>query len=176
MITHICIIRGINVWWHNKITMDTLAWVFVGLGFGEVQTYIQSGNVLFSSGESDIMRLTDMVTHAISHQLQVDVVVQVKTTDQWSQIIKQCPYSKWSTDNLYITFLSSPPIKKATPEIIAACTQWEQFSIVDQQVYLLCPNWYGTTKLSNNFLERKLKVSATTRNWNTVCQIGEIIK
>ena len=176
MLTHICIIRGINVWWNNKITMDTLASVFVGLGFGEIQTYIQSGNVLFYSDEKDSNRLTDMITHAIHHQLQIDVVVQIKTAAQWSQIIKQCPYSKWSTDNLYVTFLWSTPIKKSTPEIIAACTQWEQFSIVDQQVYLLCPQWYGTTKLSNSFLEKKLKTSATTRNWNTVCAIGEIMK
>ena len=73
MITHICIIRGINVWWHNKITMDTLAWVFVGLRFAEVHTYIQSGNILFHSDEQDGDRLTDMITHAINHQLQVDV-------------------------------------------------------------------------------------------------------
>jgi Protein of unknown function (DUF1697) len=69
------------------------------------------------------MRLTDMITYTINHQLQVDVIVQVKTTAQWSQIIKQCPYTKGDTSNLYITFLSSPPVKKATPEIIAACTQ-----------------------------------------------------
>ena len=74
--------------------MDTLASVFVVLGFGEIQTYIQSGNVLFYSDEKDSNRLTDMITHAIHHQLQIDVVVQIKTAAQWSQIIKQCPYSK----------------------------------------------------------------------------------
>lgn len=190
MITHICIIRGINVWWHNKITMESLAHVFIELEFSEVQTYIQSGNVLFSTIQTDSDRLTDMITHAINRMFQLDVVVQVKTVDQRKQIISQCPYSKARPEgspkgsnalgvdvsNLYITFLWSKPVKKATPEIVAACTQWEQFSIVDQQVYLLCPNWYGTTKLSNAFLEKKLKTNATTRNWNTVCKIGEIIQ
>lgn len=175
MITHICILRGINVGWHNKITMDMLAQQFTELGFGEVQTYIQSGNVLFHADETDTERLTHMISHMISQTRDLDIPVQVKTVDQWRQIIKSCPYSKWNTDNLYVTLLSSPPVKKWTPDLIAACTQWEEFSIVDQQVYLLCPQWYGTTKLSNSYLEKKLKTQATTRNWNTMNAILEMI-
>lgn len=99
--------------------MESLAHVFVELGFGEVQTYIQSGNILFSTTQTDSNRLTDMITHAINRTFQLDVVVQVKTVAQRQQIISQCPYGKGRPEgspkglntlgvdvsNLYITFL-----------------------------------------------------------------------
>ena len=73
--------------------MDTLAHVFVELGFEHVQTYIQSGNILFCTTQTDNDRLTDMITHTINHTFQLDVTVQVKTTTQRQQIIAQCPYN-----------------------------------------------------------------------------------
>lgn len=74
--------------------MDMLAKQFTDLGFGEVQTYIQSGNVLFHTDETDVDRLTHMISHMISQTRDLDIPVQVKTVDQWRQIISSCPYSK----------------------------------------------------------------------------------
>ncbi len=87
---------------------------------------------------------------------------------EFQELVAKNPFTAKDQTKLHVTFLSGPPASLPLGEIRDARVGAEEFSISDRAVYLFCPNGYGRTKLNNNFLERKLKVAATTRNWNTV--------
>ena len=157
--------------------MDALSTMCTNLWLNDVQTYIQSGNIIFMSTESDTTRLVDMISYGITREFGLDIMVQIRTATQWKQIIAQCSYAKpWQDVNdVYVTLLATPPVKVALKDLTQALNESEKFVLKDQTLYLCTPA-YGTTKLSNAMIERKLKSSATTRNWKTVIKIGEMIK
>jgi uncharacterized protein (DUF1697 family) len=75
---------------------------------------------------------------------------------------------------LHVTLLSNEPVYEGIKQINEMTTNQDEFDIVDKCIYLYCPNGYGNTKLNNNLFEKKLKVSATTRNWNTISKLVEL--
>lgn len=156
--------------------MDALTTMCSNLWLSDVQTYIQSGNIIFMSAEPDTTRLIDMISYGIMTQFGLDIVVQIRTATEWKQIISQCRYAKpWDDINdLYVTLLATAPIKVALKDLIQTATESEKVSLIGQTLYLRTPA-YGTTKISNAMIERKLKASATTRNWKTVVKLGEMI-
>jgi uncharacterized protein (DUF1697 family) len=166
--TYISMLRGINVSGQKRITMEELKKSYGSLGFQDVRTYIQSGNVVFRHPGTDAMKVASEIERGLKRSFAFDVLVIVRTRDELQDLVEANPFAGKDEGKQHVTFLSEKPSVFPAEEVGRAKDKAEEFSVRAMEVYLFCPNGYGNTKLSNNFFERKLKVSATTRNWRTV--------
>ena len=171
----VCILRGINVSGYNKIPMPALKAMFGKLGFGNVSTYIQSGNVMFEDGKGLATdELVKMISAGIAEQFGFTVPVIVRTGEEMERIAAGNPFLKEDgidAEKLHVTFLAETPSPAALEAISKYDYSPDRFIIAGREVYLYCPGGYGNTRLSNSFFESKLKVTATTRNWRTVLRL-----
>jgi len=168
MVTYISILRGINVSGQKKIKMVELKKLYESLGFTNVQTYIQSGNVIFSSRDKNISDLTTKIEEKIKITFGFDVPVLIRTKEEIKKVINNIPFANKEIDKLCVTFLATTTTLSPIEEINKIKDQAEEFFISEKEVYLYLPNGAARTKLTNNFFERKLKVTATSRNWKTI--------
>jgi uncharacterized protein (DUF1697 family) len=173
--SYAALLRGINLGSHNRIGMARLRSLVEDLGGTEVRTYVQSGNVVFRStlGTTAAARA---VERAIRKELGLDVAVLVRTARQLRELVANNPFvgSKIAPKTLHVTFLAEKPDPKRVKQLLEESFEPERFEIAGQDVYLFFPNGYGRVKLNNAFLERRLGVAATTRNWRTVTALAEL--
>ncbi len=175
MTTYIALLRGINVSGHNPIKMETLKTLFESLGFSQVRTYIQSGNVVFESAEKDDSALKAAIEAQIKQQFDFEVAVMLRTATEWHQIMSKNPFQSAADADgtkVHIVFFSQAPDAALVEQLSALPFDNDEFTVIDREMYLHCPNGYGRTKLSNPFIERKLKVTSTTRNWRSVVTLS----
>ncbi len=177
MKSYIAFLRGINVSGQKKIKMADLRETLEENGFSEVQTYIQSGNIVFKSDESNCGILEDAIGKTILSKFGYDVPVLVLTSEVLSKILKENPYANEpEKKGLYYVLLKTKPDPDLVAEFSKVEFENEDFSITDACVYLHCKTGYGKAKLSNNLIERKLKVQATARNLRTMEKMTELAK
>ena len=172
-------LRGINVGGHKMIKMPELIALYESLGFKHIVTYVQSGNVIFEGPDKDIDEIPSLIEEKIKREFDMKVPVLLRTQDEMGQIIKNNPFVKErgiDLGKLHITFLSAAPTESARNKTVGVESGPDRFVVVNNEVYLYCPEGYGRTKLSNNFFEKKLGVAATTRNWQTVNALLQIAK
>jgi uncharacterized protein (DUF1697 family) len=122
------------------------------------------------------LNLKNEIEKKIKQSFGFDVYVFIRTKNEFERIIKNNPLTGKDNSKLHVTFLSDKPTNFPIEEINKVKDKAEEFSSSDKEIYLFCPNGYGKTKLSNNFFERELKVSATTRNWKTVNTLYSMAK
>ncbi len=173
MKTFISILRGINVSGHNMIKMDALRELYGELKFTSIETYIQSGNVVFQSKSSDGQEIARLISKKLQLKFSATIPVLVLEPNELKIIAKHNPFIKRKADTrfLHVTFLSEVPGKEYLGAIQESLYGPDEFYVSGKAVYLFCPAGYGKTKLNNTFFEKKLKVTATTRNWNTVMEL-----
>jgi uncharacterized protein (DUF1697 family) len=174
MTTYISILRGINVSGQKLIKMDALKKTFENLKLENVRTYIQSGNVIFSGNETNEKELEEKIGKQIETDFGYHVPVIVLTAEKLKQLIEQNPFAKDTEKEigfLHVTFLAGKPQQDDIKSIEDKKQKGEEIQISDKAVYLYCPHGYGKTKLTNSFIEGKLKVKATTRNWKTTNEL-----
>ncbi len=174
MKTYISMLRGINVSGQKMIKMDALKMMYDGLGFKNSRTFIQSGNVVFESSNVKPSALEEKIQKEIAKTFGFEVPVIIRLKDEMQIAIKKNPFLKKDIDHLYVTFLSAEPSSIPLDELNKVGTEKEEFIISGKEIYLFYPNGYGRTKLTNAVFERKLRVTATTRNWKTVNSLVEI--
>lgn len=177
MKTYISLLRGINVSGQRPIKMDVLRKSYENLGFHNVTTYVQSGNVIFTAKSTIINTLEQKISRQIEKDFGYEVPVIVLAIDKLKEIMADNPFLNHSSIDqtfLHFTFLSRKPDKYDRQEIESKKQNGEEIFIAANVVYLYCPNGYGKSKLNNNFLETKLKVEATTRNWKTTNNLLKI--
>ncbi|WP_319589472.1 DUF1697 domain-containing protein [uncultured Draconibacterium sp.] len=174
---YVAILRGINVGGKNKIKMDALKSSLSILGFEQVQTYIQSGNVVFRFQETSLEDLAKLINKQIQKEFGFDVPVLVLCAEQLANIVSNNPFvgnENKVAQFLHVTFLKENQVNVNEEKITAQVKAREEFLISNGVIYLYCPQGYGKTKLNNNFFESQLKVSATTRNWKTTLKLLEM--
>ncbi|MFT6202422.1 MAG: hypothetical protein ACI9V1_000410 [Spirosomataceae bacterium] len=177
MQTHIAILRGINVGGKRKILIADLRNMLSELGFSNVNTYAQSGNVVFEYKSHKNSELATKITNQIHDKYGFDVPVIVITTAEFAEDFRSNPFvEKAEIGQLHLTFLSEEPTDEKLTGINLLAHPPDEFRIIGKGVYLKCVNKYHQTKLSNNFFEKKLGVFATTRNWETVTKLVEMTK
>jgi len=165
---YIAILRGINVGGKHKISMTELKKVLEKTGIEHIQTYIQSGNVIFSSDESDPAVLTEQISSVIKDHWGFEVPVIILSKREIDEIILTNPFADiYDPACLHITFLSAVPQSERIKSILELKDSPNDISIINRAVYLYCPNGYSKTRITNSFLERKLNLIATTRNLKT---------
>lgn len=174
----IAILRGINVSGKRKILMTDLQHLLMTKGFEQVQTYIQSGNVIFHAPETSANgSLESRIAKAVLEQYHFGVPVIVRKREELVQVVAGNPFIKEKgidESKLHVTFLAETPAAACVSDIQKMTYPPDRFIIKGREVYLYCPVNYGETRLSNAFFEQKLKVSATTRNWKTVNKLVEL--
>lgn len=166
MKTYIVLLRGINVSGKNKLPMAELQNLLSILGFSEIQTYIQSGNIVLKSDKKPI-EISEEIRRKIELDFNYKVPVLVKTVKEWQKIINENPYKEVEEKQQYFTFLSTIPEKVS----IEVDTKQDEFMVIDNVIYVNAVGGYGKTKLNNNFFEKKLKLIATTRNLKTTIKM-----
>ncbi|QIA09200.1 DUF1697 domain-containing protein [Draconibacterium halophilum] len=179
MKTYVAILRGINVSGKNKIKMDALKSSFSTLGFEQIQTYIQSGNVVFRYQETSSGNLEELINKQLLKDFGFEVPVLVLNEKELANIVKNNPFAgdeNREPQFLHVTFFKENPANVDEERINGYIKSGEEFAISEGVVYLYCPHGYGKTKINNNFFEIQLKVSATTRNWKTTLKLLEMAK
>ncbi len=171
MKTYIALLRGINVSGKNKILMKDLQSVLERINLGAVRTYIQSGNIVFESEQNPRQKLSELISNAIYDEFEYDVAVLVYERSELTKIVNSNPWLQHQENEdkfFHVSFLNDFPDKENFEEVVAKKSEKEDIAFDNKVVFLYCPDGYGRTKLTNSFLEKKLKTKATTRNWNTI--------
>jgi uncharacterized protein (DUF1697 family) len=167
-------LRGINVSGQKKIRMADLRDLYESLELKNVQSYLQSGNVVFDSDEKDIDKLKEAIETQIETNYGFSVPVLIRIKEDFQRVIKEHPFAEEEAIRVLVTFLYESPEKSKLEELSQHEDKVDQFAIGEQEIFLFCPGGYGRTKLSNNFFEKKLGVVATTRNWKSVNALYEM--
>jgi len=171
VITYIALLRGINVSGHRMIKMEELKNVLSELNFTNIRTYIQSGNIIFDSEKKDPAYLEKQIEEKILNHFEFHVPVVIRTRSELDNIHKDNPFlgkRNEPVDKLHVTFFPEHPEKEHLKKIEELLFLSDEFVVSGREAYLYCPNGYGRTKLTNQFFENKLKLTATTRNWKTI--------
>ncbi|WNH13503.1 DUF1697 domain-containing protein [Thalassobellus suaedae] len=171
MNTYIALLRGINVSGQKKVSMAELRELLSKSGLENVQTYIQSGNVIFQSSEKSIKALENNIQKSILDHFGFEVPVLVRTPKELKIIFDTCPFPETNKENSYFSILHVVPDVNLIIETQEIQYPNEEFVITDDCVYFYSPVGYGKAKCNNNFFERKLKVSVTTRNYKTMLKL-----
>lgn len=175
--TYIAILRGINVSAKNMVKMPALVKAFESIGFENVRSYVQSGNVVFRSEPAEPENLQRLIAEQLEKDLGLSVPLLVLQETYLKQVSENNPFIKRQEvdlTKLHVTFLAREPNQENVFKIDPDKYDPDEFIIDKKVIYLNCPGGYGKTKLHNNFFESKLKVDATTRNWKTVNALVEL--
>jgi uncharacterized protein (DUF1697 family) len=171
MNTYIALLKGINVGGHKKVPMAELRDLFSKSGCENVQTYIQSGNVLFQSLDKSKANIEATIQKAIFDHFGFEVSVLVKTKDELMQIFENSPFSEDKKKASYFMMLHDTPsvelVKVATQKIY----EGEEYMILNDCIYFFNAKGLGQSKCNVNFFERKLNTFATARNYNTMVKL-----
>lgn len=178
MTTYIVFLRAINVSGHRIIKMEDLLKMFTAMpGIKNVRTYIQSGNVLIDTTDSEDKLLKKLNKH-LAAALGYEVEIFIRSKAEIETIIKNNPYKKEPISKalkLYVSFLEQHPSKEEVVLIESFSNDLERFKVKGRELYALCRK--DTTeklKYSNMFIEKKLGMLATGRDWNTINKILDL--
>jgi uncharacterized protein (DUF1697 family) len=173
--TFVALLRGINVGGKNKVPMADLKSLFTSLGYEDVVTYIQSGNVVFRS-PAGARKIAADIEKRIAKVFEIPVTVLVRNSAELEAIAKRNPFLKRGSDpsKLHVVLLDRSPKKSAVAELDPERSPPDEFSVHGREIYLLLPNGAGRSKLTIDYFERRLGVRATARNWKTLTKLLEL--
>ena len=174
MANRIALLRGINIGPRQRVSMPELRALLEDLGHTDVETLVQSGNVVFTS-RAGPATLETQLEQAIEEQLGVDPKVVVRTRDELAAAIEANPFAvPANPKNLHVTFLSGEPDAAAREQIEAAELEPDRLAFAGREIYILYANGMGRSELAKQLGRAKLGVAATDRNWNTVTKLLEM--
>ena len=168
----VALLRGINVGGHKKIEMARLRQIVQALGFDDVRTHVQSGNVVFTTDTTPEQAAREM-ERQIAEELGLTVRVLVRTRDELARVVERNPLRDVASDpaRFFVTFLSVEPDASRLREIDPAAFAPDTFAVGEREIYVWCPNGLRETRLTHAFWEKLLATTATARNWNTVTKL-----
>lgn len=172
----VVLLRGVMPTGKNRVPMAQLRQILCDDGFENVQTWIQSGNVLLEttlSAKHVAMRVHELIEMYIGATLKVIV----KTPEEIKKILEENPFTNgYDISRVFFTLFNDVPDKKLAAELQVRDFGDDKLVVTQHAVYLYIPASFAKTKLSNNFLEKKLGIDATTRNFNTLSKMIELAK
>jgi len=171
MPTYISLFRGINVGAHKRIRMEQLRTSFEALEFEQVQTYIQSGNVVFKTAKLSPAALSRRIEERILSDFGFPVSVVSRTVDEMARTIAENPFLKVrgiDLEKLHVMFLSDAPAAAALKKLAELTAVPDQSRCLGKEIYLYLPNGVAESSLMKSPLDRLLSIVTTTRNWRTV--------
>jgi uncharacterized protein (DUF1697 family) len=175
MKTYIALFRGINVGGKHALPMKELMAILEGLGAQTIKTYIQSGNVVFTSQEQDPLQLSKKIRAEIKQRRGFEPHVLLLEPTDLERVMKQNPFPEAETDpkGLHVSFLLSAPTNPNLKALEGLKKESERFELINTVFYLHAPEGVGRSKLAAN-AEKLLGAPMTDRNWRTVCALWDI--
>lgn len=174
---HLALLRGINVSGHNMIKMDALKSMLENCGFQNIETYIQSGNVFLESENENANSVGFTIKQEIVKQFGYDVPVIVLSKADLEKCLTNNPFFKEKnvdTKKLYVAFISKELNASALNDLKTSQFKPDEAFIDGNRIYMKLETGAGNTKLTQKYIEKKLNVTATSRNWNTVNKLIEM--
>jgi uncharacterized protein (DUF1697 family) len=171
----IAFLRGINVGANNRMKMDELRALFESLGYEDVETYIQSGNVVFETAENDENALRVAIHDAIEDEFGYDIAVMVRTGKELADVVAGQPFEVPGNDGIkhYVTFLHEEPTDDRVETLLDAQSEAESFAVRGRAVYSeLDKIALGVGRFTD--AGKVLGMEATRRNWNVVTAVLEL--
>jgi uncharacterized protein (DUF1697 family) len=166
---YVAFLRAINVGGHAIIKMTDLKKMFESAGLENVQTYIQSGNVIFES-DKDANSLTTQIERQLEKAAEYKVHVFVRTMREVQSIAEKSPFTPKDGDTAYVTFLGKRPDKKSQQALLAFRSAADDFAFKGRELYNLRRDREKSI-FSGSFVEKILKMPSTNRNLNTISKI-----
>ena len=176
MTAMICLLRGVNVGGHNMIKMDALRALCESLGHCNVQTYVQSGNVVFQTSERDPVKVGAKIEDAIEKKLGFRPDIILRTAAEMREVIARNPFAKRKgiePAKLIVTFLASELTAESQAALLGLKPKPEELRLNGREVYVYFPDGMGSSKFTP-ILSRALKNKGTARNWNSVMKLLEM--
>jgi len=175
MTKYVAFLRAINVGGHTIIKMTDLKQIFEACGLESVQTYIQSGNVIFESDEDDTVVLENRIASQVENFTGFKTQLFVRTIREVQSIAKKSPFTAKADETVHVAFLKEKPDKKKQESLLSFRSDADDFAVKGREVYNLR---YEREKsiFSNNFIEKILKMPGTTRNMTVIKKIAEKYK
>ncbi|WP_407564225.1 DUF1697 domain-containing protein [Streptomyces sp. 184] len=177
MSKQIALLRGINVGGKNKVPMAALRAALTDRGFGGVVTYVASGNVVFDDPGTPPEETAAAVGAVVEEEFGLRIAIVVRTRDEIADVIAGNPLPEGAAEpaRFLAVFLSEPaPADAWFRTVDPASYAPDRYEVGDRVVYVWCPGGLGRSKLAADFSGRKLAVTATARNWNTVLKLLEL--
>src|ERR1051325_858774 len=180
MSKYVAFLRGINVGGSKVIKMEVLRRIFESLGFTNVTTYIQTGNVIFDARAKNLTTLKSKVQQELKNSLGHEISVALMNFSDLAEIVKQDPFARVEVDEdvmLFVTFLSAQP--ESIPKLPLAVPKdnLEVIGLQDRAVFIVARRKSdGRAAFPNAFIEKQFGVPGTTRNWTVVKKIGSELK
>jgi len=178
MTAQIALLRAVNLGSHGKISMPELRAFVVGLGFSDVHTLLNSGNLVFSGAQKG-PEVETLLQRESAARLQLRTDYVVRTIEEWTEVIAGNPFPKEAQSDpshLVVMFLKSTADASAVEALQAAITGPEVIRAAGRHLYITYPAGIGTSKLTNTIIESKLHRRGTGRNWNTVLKLHTLAK
>ena len=172
---YVALLRGINVNGRRTVRMEELRALVADLGYADVRTYIQSGNVLLSGDDGAAGAIGRAIERGIAERFGIpDVAVVVLTSGELGEMVAGNPFVREGLEpkTLYAAVLARAPEAGRVEAIPAEAYLPDRFAVAGRCVYVHCPNGFHATKLNNGFFEARLGVAATSRNWNTMVKLA----
>lgn len=172
---YVTFLRGINVVGKNKVKMETLREVCAALGFENVRTYINSGNVIFETAKTADKKLAAAIAAAIEKEFSLSIKVLVRSVAEIKEIIANNPFAGQfeSEKDMHVLFLDDELPEEKRDQLLSKNNQNEIFAVGTREIYCLLRISFPDSLLGKDFVGRTLKVSATARNWRTVNKVLE---
>jgi len=176
MKTYIVLLRGVNVSGKNIVKMAALKAILIDNTFKNVTTYIQSGNIILSSDlEKEAIEMK--IQQLIYDHFQLQITVFCLDLQEMEVALQNNPFTENIEPNkLFFTFLNEEPAVDLLTDLQTIDFETDQFKVIDKVLYFYLPNGMSNSKLNNNFFEKKLKVTATGRNLNTIHKLIDLAK
>lgn len=174
---YIALLRAINVGGHRKIKMNDLKAMFKLMGYRNVSTYIQSGNVVFDAAGENLSQISARITKQIEESFGHEVPVILRTPGQMNGALNNFPFEEGKGWKGYISFLMHQPDSDKPEKIIEYSSEIEKFILKGKELHVLINKKTDRkTHFSNNFIEQQLACTATSRNLRTVAKILELAR
>ena len=175
---YVALLRSVNVAGHGRVAMDELRASFDALGYTGVTTYIQTGNVLFTAGSRSEAGIAAAIEQRLAEDFGDSPAVLVRGVADLLRVGTSSPYAKAGADPArhHVTFLATLPPQAALDALSLPPSGRDELVIDGKEIYVHTPDGYANTKYTGTFLERRLGVVSTTRNWNTVTKLCDLAK
>ena len=172
---YVALLRGINVGGKNKVKMETLREILSVAGFQNVKTYINSGNVIFETAKTDDKKLAKKIEKAIEKEFALKIKVMVRRIEEIESIIKNNPFAgQFENDkDLHVFFLDEELSVEKRELLLSNNNENEMFAVQNCEIFYLLRISFLDSLIGKDYIGKKLKVSATARNWRTVNKILE---
>lgn len=172
---YVILLRGINVGGHNKLPMDELSALLTKNNYKNIQTYIQSGNIILESSSSSNL-ISENIKALIHKNYGYTIPVICLTVQELIDAFQNNPFltAEVNLKTLHLTVLKDSPKKETIEQLSIPIYKNDRYKVYKQFIYLYTPDGYAKTKFTNEKFEKGLQTTATSRNWNTVTKLIQL--